>query len=80
MDYHPRPVWTLSGGWTCPECGDFVSNGVVHHCGHHGGLPADGCELCGEMVNYLRLTQDRKYLVCEVCWSEYPSGRLTKDP
>jgi len=43
------------------------------------GPPADGCELCGEMVNYLKWTQDHQYLVCEVCWSEYPSGRLTTD-
>ena len=31
----------------------------------------DGCDLCGEMVNYLRWTSDDAYLVCEVCWSEY---------
>ena len=38
----------------------------------------EGCDLCGEMVPYLRWTQDAVYLVCEVCWSEYPSGRLTQ--
>ena len=32
----------------------------------------EGCDLCGENVPYLRWTQDDAYLVCEVCWSEYP--------
>lgn len=31
----------------------------------------EGCDLCGEMVPYLRWTKDARYLVCEVCWSEY---------